>query len=296
MASNVTVITNLVPSKAPNLPIGPVDYSQQYQDQFTNVLRLYFNQIDNFGYSLTGNQGGSLINFPYGAFHQDGSTTLAVGITNVSTTPISVADTSGFPSSGWILIGSEIISYTVKTPTTFDGTITRGVLGTTNVAHTVGAAITEVQGTGSPTTIGKMLFNNTDYSNGVSANPTDKTQIVVDNSGLYNIQFSAQLLNFTTSEDNVTIWLRKNGTDVTASAGIIEVAPKHGTAPGATISSWNYFLDMVAGDYFQLVWTSTTGNTAVASYPASTVAPVHPLSPGVILTVQFVSANFPPVT
>jgi hypothetical protein len=35
-------------SKAPNLPIGPVEYSQQYQDQFSNALRLYFSQIDNF--------------------------------------------------------------------------------------------------------------------------------------------------------------------------------------------------------------------------------------------------------
>ena len=43
-------IKNIVlhPTKAPNLPIGPVDYSQQYQDQFGNVLRLYFTQIDNF--------------------------------------------------------------------------------------------------------------------------------------------------------------------------------------------------------------------------------------------------------
>jgi hypothetical protein len=38
----------LIPSKAPNLPIAPVDYSQQYMDQYSNVLRLYFNQIDNF--------------------------------------------------------------------------------------------------------------------------------------------------------------------------------------------------------------------------------------------------------
>jgi hypothetical protein len=38
---------SLVPSKAPNLPIGPVEYSQTYQDQLLNVLRLYFNQIDN---------------------------------------------------------------------------------------------------------------------------------------------------------------------------------------------------------------------------------------------------------
>lgn len=35
-------------SKAPNLPIGPVEYNQQYQDQFSNALRLYFAQVDNF--------------------------------------------------------------------------------------------------------------------------------------------------------------------------------------------------------------------------------------------------------
>ena len=138
----------------------------------------------------------------------------------------------------WILIGSEIISYTTKTATTFDGTVTRGVLGTTNVAHTAGAAITEVQGTGSSTTIGQMLFNNTDYSDGVSVDPTDQTKVVFSKPGIYNLQFSAQLLNFTTSEDNVTIWLRKNGTDVAASAGIEQVNSKHGSSPGARITAW----------------------------------------------------------
>jgi len=35
-------------SKAPNLPIAPVEYNQQYVDQLSNALRLYFAQIDNF--------------------------------------------------------------------------------------------------------------------------------------------------------------------------------------------------------------------------------------------------------
>jgi hypothetical protein len=35
-------------TKAPNLPVGPVDYDQRYIDQVTNVLRLYFSQVDNF--------------------------------------------------------------------------------------------------------------------------------------------------------------------------------------------------------------------------------------------------------
>lgn len=39
--------TELRPSKAPNLPIAPVQYSQQYVDQLTNAMRLYFTQVDN---------------------------------------------------------------------------------------------------------------------------------------------------------------------------------------------------------------------------------------------------------
>lgn len=62
--SNSTSLT-LRPSKAPNLPIAPVDFSQQYQDQFSNVLRLYFNQVDNFGASLGGPNGGRYVRFPH---------------------------------------------------------------------------------------------------------------------------------------------------------------------------------------------------------------------------------------
>lgn len=32
---------------APNLPRAPAQYTAQYQDQFSNVLRLYFNRLDN---------------------------------------------------------------------------------------------------------------------------------------------------------------------------------------------------------------------------------------------------------
>ena len=37
-------IRNLV---APNLPVAPVEYQQRYQDQFANVLRLFFNLVSN---------------------------------------------------------------------------------------------------------------------------------------------------------------------------------------------------------------------------------------------------------
>ena len=107
----------LIPPQEPRLLAAPVEYSAQYQEQYSNALRLYFNQLQNFFLLLTSNPGGAFIQFPYGAFHQNGSTTLSANITNNSTTPIQVADTSGFPSSGWLLIESELISYTTKTAT-----------------------------------------------------------------------------------------------------------------------------------------------------------------------------------
>ena len=275
----------------PNLPLAPTGYDSRYQDQLNNVLRLYFNQlnkiIDQLRVDVTAD--GSLIQFPNGAFHQDGTTTLSANITNVSTTPIQVASTASFPSAGWFLIESEIIQYTGTTSTTFTG-ITRGVLGTTNVAHTAGVAISEVQGTGSPTTIGTVLFNNTDVSHGVYASG-DFSKIYFDYAGIYNIQISVQLLNFTTSEDNVTLWFRKNGVDIPASASIEQVNSKHGTSPGARILALNIFIDVVANDYISLAWASDTGNTVVATFPAGT-SPVHPVSPALILTAQFVSAPY----
>jgi len=32
---------------APNLPLAPNEYDRRFTDQFNNVLRLYFNQLDN---------------------------------------------------------------------------------------------------------------------------------------------------------------------------------------------------------------------------------------------------------
>lgn len=272
----------------PNLPLAPGTWDARYQDQFANVLRLYFNQLSNALQQLGGRQGGYHLSIPHGAFHQDGTTTLTANLTNTSTAPIAVASTAAFPSSGYILIGDELIQYTSKTATAFDGTVTRGVLGTTATSHNSGDAVTEAQGTGSPTTIGTILFNNTDYSSGVRAS-SDFSKLLFDYAGIFNIQISAQLLNFTTSDDNVTMWFTLNGRDIPNTASIEQVGSKHGGGPGATIMAYNIFQEVEPGDYIELKWTTNSGNIVVATYPAGT-SPVHPVSPALILTAAFVSA------
>lgn len=76
----------------PNLPYAPPDWSPQYQEQFNNVLRLYFNRLSNVTKNLLGPEGGQFLNIPFGAFYDTtdqtaASTTTAYPIT-VNTTSI----------------------------------------------------------------------------------------------------------------------------------------------------------------------------------------------------------------
>lgn len=63
-------MTQPVTSKAPNLPLGPPEYEAQYQDQFANQLRLYFNKVDALFQGLLDYKGGSQLNFPYAAIQR----------------------------------------------------------------------------------------------------------------------------------------------------------------------------------------------------------------------------------
>jgi hypothetical protein len=287
MATTTNIIRN---PAVPNLPLAPVGYERQYQDQLNNALRLYFNQLNNLNSVLIGSTGGAFLQFPNGAWHQDGYTTLAVSLTNTSTTPIQVASTAGFLPAGALIIGSELIKYTGKTATTFTG-ITRGAYGSSQASHTAGVYVAEAQPVPSSTTELVVSLTATDTANGIDLDPTDITKVVAAVAGYYNIQFSAQLLTFDSSIDNVTLWFRQNGVDVPYSAGIVSIPAIHGGKPGAAIVSWNLVMALNAGDYIQLVIASESGNTVAATYPPGT-APVHPASPSIILTATFVSALY----
>lgn len=70
----------------PNLPLAPGQYQSGYQEQFNNVLRLYFNQLNKNLLSLFGPDGGQYLQLPYGNFYDTtdqsaASTTTAYAIT-----------------------------------------------------------------------------------------------------------------------------------------------------------------------------------------------------------------------
>jgi len=79
-------MSNLKNPAAPNLPLAPDVWDARYQDQFANVLRLYFNGLQNITQNLLGPNGGRFMNTPHGGWSSDSdqvavSTTAAYAVT-----------------------------------------------------------------------------------------------------------------------------------------------------------------------------------------------------------------------
>lgn len=61
----------------PSLPLAPQEWGSQYHDQYSNVLRLYFNQLSNGLQQLTNTRGGHRLSFPHGSFYDTTDQTVA---------------------------------------------------------------------------------------------------------------------------------------------------------------------------------------------------------------------------
>ena len=201
----------------PNLPLGTEQYERRYQDQFTNILRLYFNQLRNSLSELFGTDGGKYIAFPHGAFS----------------------------------------SYTSQTTTANTATL--------------------------------MALDTTDFSNTVTIN---NSKITVATSAVYNLQFSAQFQNTDNQIQDISIWLRQNGADIPGSTGYVSIPARKSASAGQEaheIIGWNYYVQMNAGDYIQIYWSTTLATVTIHTYPTS-VSPIRPSTASVVATLSFVSA------
>ena len=148
-----------------------------------------------------------------------------------------------------------------------------------NKQYNVGSFYSTASQSGSANVSQSITYNSTDISSGVSI--VSGSQITLTNAGTYNIQFSAQVDRIAGSgTDTVNIWLKKNGTNVTNSAGAITISG--GAAAAKTIAAWNYIVDAAANDNFELVWQTTDSNIQLINAAASGNVPDIP---SIILTV-----------
>jgi len=150
-----------------------------------------------------------------------------------------------------------------------------------------GAFSSDQDQTATANTATLMTLNTTDFANGVSI---ATSKITVENDGIYNLQFSAQFQNTDTAFQDVYIWLRQNGVDISGSTGFVSVPNRHAGTNGHTIIGWNYFISMAADDYVEIYWSIP--NTAVSiQHIAASGTPTKPSTQSVVATMSFVSAS-----
>jgi hypothetical protein len=133
----------------------------------------------------------------------------------------------------------------------------------------------------SANSINLMSASTTNISNGVvlSAN----TRFVMQNAGVYNIQFSAQLQQQANIDSKISIWFRKNGTDIPCSNTELAI-DKNQAGPSKLVAAWNYVDSFNANEYIEIAWSSPD-TTMELLYQGTQTGPVRPATPSLIVTV-----------
>ena len=126
-----------------------------------------------------------------------------------------------------------------------------------------------------------MTFNTQSISRGVRLE--DGSKIYVDRTGLYEFQLSTHIHNNDNQSHLFELWGRKNGVDIENSRFIYSVLSSHGGLPGALIPSQNFWINLNAGDYVQIMWSASNVEIEIAYHAAETGKPV---SPSLLLTVK----------
>ena len=128
-----------------------------------------------------------------------------------------------------------------------------------------------------------VTFNNTYLNHGVSINGVSNSQITVENSGVYNFQFSAQPTSNSGSTKNVYLWIARDGTDIGYTGKQVAL---QGSADVHDMT-YSFNIDMLAGQYLEMKWSSSSIDTSLTAQTASTP---HPGVPSAVMTVTLVSA------
>jgi len=116
------------------------------------------------------------------------------------------------------------------------------------------------------------------------------TMITVQQSGMYNIQFSAQFANHDSQDHDIDIWINKNDALIPNSNSVFTVPSSHGGIDGHLIAALNFMVYLDVGDYVEIVWHTSNSAVFIEHRPEQT-PPIRPATPSVIATVSYVSSE-----
>lgn len=140
---------------------------------------------------------------------------------------------------------------------------------------------TEIQPNASTSGINIMTVNVSDLPDGVTV--VSGSQFTANYSGVYNLQFSAQLSKNAAVAKKAEIFLRKNGVDVPNTNTIVNVAGSQ----AEHVAAWNFLVPLASGEYAQLAWYSNESSMQLLAQPSGSNPP-RPAVPSLIVTMTLV--------
>jgi hypothetical protein len=137
----------------------------------------------------------------------------------------------------------------------------------------------------------QITFDETDFINGCVNDGTDG--LLVNQSGIYNYQFSVQLRNTDSQIHSAWIWLRINNIDVAGTGSKFDVTERHGGVDGFIIAACNFYVGLTAGDTVEM-WAAVNNTAVTFDAAAAQTSPFPmPAIPSVVATLSFVSSILP---
>ena len=112
------------------------------------------------------------------------------------------------------------------------------------------------------------------------------TRITAQHTGLYNIQFSAQLHTTANEACQFSVWFAMTGSNMINSN--TEYTVEKISGGGNSVAALNLLTSIEANDWVELYWSNVTGNGQL-QYIGTQSTPTRPATPSVIVTVTQVA-------
>jgi hypothetical protein len=141
------------------------------------------------------------------------------------------------------------------------------------------SAISTSDQTGNVSAATAVTFSSTLISAGISI--VASSQITFTAAGTYMLAPSLQFANTDTADHDVTIWFRKNGTNIANSATVISV-PKAADG-GNTFFQIVFYEQVAASDYIEVMWLPVNIAVTLDFIAAGAIAPA---APSVIISAE----------
>ncbi|MEN9697022.1 MAG: hypothetical protein RLZ56_443 [Bacteroidota bacterium] len=132
----------------------------------------------------------------------------------------------------------------------------------------------------------KFFFQNATNKISVANNSNGlPTRITVTDAGIYHVNYSLQFIKTDAGNDEVNIWIRRNGSAYVNSNGIVIVQGNN----YKNYFNGSCFVELGSNDYLEIFYFVKNANSIIAGTPANTQTPSRPAVPSASLTIHAVN-------